>query len=299
MRKTIRIIAQVLLGIVALLLMVIAASYPISAMKLGKRYDIKSTFVAVPADSVTLARGRTMAVLRGCTGCHTESLAGQVMIDGFPFARLAAVNLTRGKGGIGATYSDADWDRAIRHGVRPNGEQLMIMPSNEYNAIRDEELAAIVAYVKSVPPVDTSYPPRALYPVARVLHATVAGELFPAGIIDHATGTPGPPPGATIEYGKSLSGTCRFCHGQDLAGQAVGGEPGAPPSPNITPASEVGQWTEADFIRTMRTGVTPTGWKLRNQYMPWQAIGSLTDAELRGLWMYVQSVARVEPATTS
>ena len=108
MRKALRVSGRILLGIVALVLLVIVVAYPVSAMKLRKRFDIKGTMVAVPTDSATIARGRTMAVVLGCSGCHRATLAGQVMIDAFPFARLAAVNLTAGKGGIGATYTDAD-----------------------------------------------------------------------------------------------------------------------------------------------------------------------------------------------
>jgi mono/diheme cytochrome c family protein len=299
MRKALRITVRILLGLVALIVLIIGISYPVSAMKLRKRFTVPPTALTIPSDSASIARGHTMAVLYGCTGCHTGNLAGQVMIDDFPFARLAAVNLTRGKGGIGATYSDADWERAIRHGIRPNGEQLMIMPSKDYNALRDEEIAAVIAYMRSVPPVDTVQPPRKLYPLARVLHATVAGELFPAGVIDHVNRKPGPAAAPTLEYGTFIGQSCQFCHGQDLAGLAVGGEPGAPPSPNLTPAGNLAKWSEADFIRTMRTGTTPAGWKLRNQYMPWQAIGSLSDDELRGIWMYVQSVPRADTTVTN
>ena len=45
------------------------------------------------------------------------------------------------------------------------------------------------------------------------------------------------------------------------------------------------RWTEAQFMQTMRTGVTPEGRKLRPEYMPWQAVGTLHDDELRALYM--------------
>jgi cytochrome c553 len=165
------------------------------------------------------------------------------------------------------------------------------MPSDEYHPMRDDELGRLIAYVKSVPPVNNTTPPRTLYPMARVVH-TFGAPLVAAERMDHASrGGNGPAPGATLEYGRYMSTTCRFCHGADLAGREVGGEPGAPPSPPIGPTGNPARWTEAQFIQAMRTGVTPAGWRLRNQYMPWQAIGKLSDDELRGIHMYLKKGA--------
>src|SRR5215208_6007371 len=129
MRKGARIALRILGGLVGLIVLVVLGSYVISEMRLRKRYDdVRGTVVAIPSDSASLARGKVIATLYGCTGCHTPNLAGTTMIDGFPFARLASSNLTRGQGGIAADYTDADWDRAIRHGVRKDGTPLFIMP---------------------------------------------------------------------------------------------------------------------------------------------------------------------------
>jgi len=54
----------------------------------------------------------------------------------------------------------------------------------------------------------------------------------------------------------------------------------------------VGHWTDAQFIQTMRTGVTPEGRKLDGKYMPWQAVGTLHDDELRALHMYLAQGAK-------
>jgi cytochrome c553 len=285
MRKPLRIAGRILAGLLALVLLVVAVSYVVSGSRLKKQYAVSGANLAIPTDSASLARGRVYATLSGCTGCHTSSLGGQVMIDGFPFARLAAPNLTRGKGGIGATYSDADFERAIRHGIRRDGTPLFIMPSNEFNRFRDEETARLIAYVKSVPPVDNVTPPRTIYPMARVLH-TFGAPLVPAEKIDHTTQrNVAPLPAPTLEYGEFLVGACKFCHGEDLGGQKVGGEPGAPPSPPIGKTSMPAKWTDAQFMQTMRTGVTPEGRKLQSKYMPWPEIGQLGDDELRAVLM--------------
>jgi mono/diheme cytochrome c family protein len=288
MRKALRIAGRVVAGLVALLLVVVLVSYGVSASRLARQYRVPVSAIVAPTDSASLARGRALATLTGCTGCHAGTLGGRVMIDGFPFARLAAPNLTRGRGGVGATYTDADWERAIRHGVRRDGTPLFIMPADAYNRFRDEEVGRIVAYVKSVPPVDNVTTPRVIYPLARVLH-TFGAPIVAAEQIDHARRADSPPPGATIEYGRFIGQSCQFCHGETLGGREVGGDEGAPPSPPIGPSGTPSRWTDAQFIQAMRTGVTPEGRTLRNQYMPWQAIGQLSDDELRGILMYLKA----------
>ena len=288
MRKPMRIALRILGGLVGLVLLVVLVSYVVSGMRLGKRYDVAGKAVPIPTDSASLARGKVLATLNGCNGCHTRDFGGMTMIAGFPFARLASSNITTGQGGVVAAYSDADWDRAIRHGVRKDGTPLFIMPSNLFNRMNDEELGRLIAYLKSVPPVDRTPVPRVIYPLARVVH-TFGAPLVPAEKIDHTTQrNPQPPRGTTLAYGDYVSGSCKFCHGEDLGGREVGGEPGAPPSPPIGRASVVARWTEAQFFETMRTGVTPEGRNLRAQYMPWPEIGQLGDDELRALHMYLK-----------
>ncbi|MEO8564408.1 MAG: c-type cytochrome [bacterium] len=288
MRKPLRIAGRILAGLLALVLLVVGVSYFVSASRLKKHYAVSSPSLVIPTDSASLARGHVFATLAGCTGCHTANLGGSVMINSFPFAKLAAPNLTHGRGGVASSYTDADWERAIRHGIRRDGTPLFIMPSDEFNRFRDEEVARIIAYVKSVPPVDRVTPTRTLYPLARALH-TFGAPLVAAERIDHATQrNPAPLPAATIEYGAYLVASCKFCHGGNLGGQQVGGEPGAPPSPPIGPTAAPSRWTDEQFVQAMRTGVTPEGRKLRNEYMPWQAIGQLSDDELRALLMYLK-----------
>ena len=297
MRKALRIIGKVLLGLVALIVLVVIAGYAVSAVKFRKRYAIAPARIVVPTDSASLGRGHALAALNGCTGCHSTTLGGQVMFSMFPVARLAAPNLTRGRGGVGGRYTDADWERAIRHGVRANGHPLVIMPSTEFNQLRDEDVGQLIAYLKSVPPVDSVVPGVTLWPVGHVLHAFGA-PIVAAEKIDHThQAVVAPPPGATVEYGKYVSGGCRFCHGADLRGQAHRpGEPDAPPAPNSSRTGSVGKWTEAQFIQTLRTGVTPAGRRLVNEYMPWEAIRHLHDDELRGVWMYIQAADSVRAA---
>ena len=292
MRKASRIALRILGGLLVLILLVVGVSYFVSGARMAKHYDVAGKAVPVPSDSASLARGQAIAALYGCTGCHSADLGGEKMIDKFPIARLASANLTRGQGGVGATYKDEDWDRAIRHGVRPDGSPLFLMPSHEFNRMSDDEFGRLLAYVKSVPAVDRTPVKRAIYPVIRVVH-TFGAPLVPAEKIDHTTQrNPQPPPGPTLAYGEYVAGACKQCHGEDLGGAKEGGPPGAPPSPPIGPNSVVGHWTDAQFIQTMRTGVTPEGRKLNGKYMPWQAVGTLHDDELHALHTYLSQGAK-------
>jgi mono/diheme cytochrome c family protein len=289
MRKALRIAGKALLGLVGLIVLVVIVAYGVSSLRLKKRYAIAPSHMVVPADPASISRGQGLAALSGCTGCHAANLGGQEFINGFPFAKLATPNLTRGRGGVAAAYSDADWERAIRHGVRRNGDHLMIMPSAAFNQFRDEEVGQIIAYVKSVPPVDGGHPARVMYPLSRVLHAFGA-PLFEAEKIDHTHQVVvSPPRGATVEWGKFLAQGCQFCHGDNLKGKQEGGEPGAPPSPDISRTGEPGRWTEAQFIQTIRTGTTPAGRYLVDRYMPWSSLGRLGDDDLRAVYMYLQA----------
>src|SRR5438046_4002254 len=114
MRKAVLVAVRVLGGLVGLVVVVVLGASAVSAMRLNKHYNVTGKVVPQPTDSASLARGKALATLYGCAGCHTPNLAGQQLINAFPFAKLATANLTRGEGGIGGTYSDADWDRAVR-----------------------------------------------------------------------------------------------------------------------------------------------------------------------------------------
>ena len=97
MRKPVRIALRILGGLVGLILLVVVAAYAVSESRLRRRYDVAGKEVPIPTDSASVARGKVIATLYGCTGCHTPNLGGQTMIDGFPFARLASTNITTGQ----------------------------------------------------------------------------------------------------------------------------------------------------------------------------------------------------------
>ena len=85
---------------------------------------------------------------------------------------------------------------------------------------------------------------------------------------------------------------CTGCHGDTLSGGKIPGTPPDwPPALNLTPypGSSTDVWSQAEFIRTLRTGITPRGNQLDTRYMPWKVLGQMTDDELKALWLFLRS----------
>jgi mono/diheme cytochrome c family protein len=263
---------------------------------LARAPQVPVAAIPIPADEATLARGRHVTeAFALCVACHERDLRGKVIIDQMPLGRLVATNLTRGKGGIGGSMTDEDWIRAIRHGVGHDGRVLAIMPSSAYARLSDEDLGAVIAYVKSVPPVDHELPPRDIRFPGTIFLGVLGRGSQPVSRIDHegVRTVAAPPPGATAEYGSYLANACRECHGERLAGLT---DPhGPPPGPNLTPGGALGSWTEEQFVSTIRTGHTPEGKALDVENMPWPWIATLKDDELHALWLFLRSLPPREP----
>jgi mono/diheme cytochrome c family protein len=249
--------------------------------------------VAEASEAEVLELGRRLVLVRGCADCHTPDLGGGVMVEDPAVGVLAATNLTRGEGGIGATYTDTDWVRAIRHGVGPDGRPLVFMPSHEFYPIGDDDLAAMIAHIKSVPPVDRVHPRIRIGPVAALFHTLGKMPLLPARLIDHTAPRPtAPQPGATVEYGAYLATGCIGCHGDTYSGGRIPGAPPDMPIPtNITPdpKSGIGTWDAEDFVRLMREGARPDGSEV-NPFMPVQFTKEFTDLELEAMWLYLRTL---------
>jgi mono/diheme cytochrome c family protein len=114
-------------AIVAVLVVAVAALYMVGTLRLNRTYEFQVEALRAPTDAGSIARGKHIVeAIGGCQECHGEGLSGQIIEDDPAFARLVASNLTPGQGGIGGRYTDVDYVRAIRHGVRPNGGRLSL-----------------------------------------------------------------------------------------------------------------------------------------------------------------------------
>ncbi len=267
----------------------LASLYVLSQQQLDKTYEVSVRPVAIPEGEPELT-GFASMMIGFCQECHGPALAGTVWPPEPDGSILAPPNLTPGAGGIGASFTDEDWVRAIRHGIGPDGKSLLVMPSATFNLLSDRDLGLLIAYLKNLPPVANETPETKIGPMARYAILIQDPSLLAASVIDHEA--PRPPdaaPGVTVAYGQYLATVCAVCHGEDMAG---GGDFSS--GVNLTPGGELATWTEADFITTLRTGVTPEGDELDQELMQWQLTNLLSDEELRAIWLYLQSLPALE-----
>lgn len=282
-------------GVLALLLVVGATwVHFASRARLDRTFAVTPRPVPLPSDAAALARGRHLALTRGCSDCHGQDFAGNKVIDDGAMGRVHGPNLTRGKGSRVVNWTDTDWVRAIRHGVAPDGHALFLMPAEEYQFLSDDDLGALIAFLKSVPAVDREHVRIELGPVARVLVATDKIKL-PASVIDHPNVKPAAVTAAvTPEYGRYVAATCMGCHGPNFSGGKIDvGPPNWPEASNLTPhaSGNVAKWTEADFIHAIRAGKRPDGTEL-NPVMP-RVFGQMDDTELKAIWAYLRTLPAV------
>lgn len=277
-------------GLVILVGIGLAIVYALSSRAISKQYTVSIPTLPIPADSASIARGRHLATaVSQCMNCHGDNLAGKVFVDNAVMGQLYATNLTSGKGGIGSSYSDTDYVRAIRHGLGRDGRPLLAMPSDAFFIMTDADVASIVSYLKTVPAVDAVLPSKRIGPLARALYVATDFPLVPAEEIPHGQPRPAAvPPGVSREYGNYLAtiGGCKSCHLKDLNG----GVPveGNVMSANLTPTG-IGKWTQADFVKAMRSGIRPDG-RVLSAAMPWPYMRLMTDEELGALWVYLRSL---------
>ena len=274
-------------ALVGLLVLAVAVLYAVGRARATGVRDLDVPLVAASADPAAVARGAHLARTLGCTDCHGGRLEGRLFED-IPLGRIVAPNLTRGAGGVGQRYRDGDWDRAVRFSARPDGTTILpFMPSRLYHDLDDADVAALVAYLERLPPVDhVQTPTRLRLPGYLAVALADPDELWP----DRLPRRPAAPPaGPTAAYGAYLAATrCVGCHGPGLRGGRHPA-PEAPPAPDLAP---VGQAPFDAFAQTVRSGVTPDGRRL-SEWMPLPPLQSMTDDELRALHLHFQSLPPV------
>lgn len=273
----------IIIGIAALGL------YGLGRSRLNHTFDVDMATVPIDDSPEAVERGAHLVeAVVACGECHGEGLRGKAFFNDPAVGTVVSANLTRGEGGIANSYNDEDWIRAIRHGIDPQGSPLLVMPAQHFQNMSAADLGAVIAYLKTAPPVDHVPPATELTPLTYIL--ITLGQFdnsIPAEYIDHdATLPEAPPEGATQVYGEYLVSiaTCRECHGKELAGGQAG--PGEPVAPNLTPSGELASWTQDDFFRLIRTGQTPSGRQI-NAFMPWRYYSQMSDTELAAIWLYL------------
>ncbi len=245
LRKIAKWMAIVTGSLVGLVLVAIVVIYIVGGRVLAQRWDIPLTSIAIPDDSATVEEGRRLAAIRGCKGCHKEDFSGQVFIDDPLLARISSPNLTK----ILGRYSNDDLVGIIRHGVWPDGKGSAAMPSSMFYHLSDHDVAAIIAFLRSVPPVEKDLPASSIRLMARL--GLVMGQYhMQADLIDHQADRIPPVTDNGSPNGHYLAYTaCTECHGQALEG----GFNSAPPLVIVR------GYAIDEFTRLMQTGVPRDG----------------------------------------
>lgn len=291
MRRVMRWVGYVVGVVIVVLAGGVGYVYAASNAKADKLYEVASRPVPVGTDAAAIARGKHLAfAIAKCVDCHGEDLGGTVMIDDPTLGLLVAPNITTG--GKLASYTDAEVARAIRHGIKRDGRGTLIMPSEDYQYLADDDVGAIISYVKSVPALANDPGVTRLRPVGRAL--LVAGVLpfYAAEKVDHNRVPPATmPPDTTVVYGAYLAngGGCTGCHGPGLSGGPIPGMPPEfPPAANLTPTG-IGRYSDTQVESMLRTGKRPDGSEIKT-IMPWKYTAMMTPTEMRATIKYLRSV---------
>ncbi len=285
------------IGLVVLVLLIAGGVFvatQVSAFdaSVSKKYDLALPKIERSTDPAVIARGKHLAEsMGGCAigDCHGADLSGGKVTDLGPIGKMVAQNLT--PAGVGAKYSDGEMARLILHGVKRDGTSVIMMPVTDFNWLPDDDIQAIISYVRSVPPVQKPEQGFQIGLLGKILDRQDKFVLDVARRVDHEHRRNAPTPEPTDKYGRYIASLCQGCHGEHFSGGPI---PGAPPSipipPNITPHdSGIKAYTYDDFIRLLETGVKKSGAKL-NPFMPYEALSHMNETERKALWAFLQTV---------
>ena len=258
-----------------------------------------------------LKRGEYLSEhVAGCTYCHTpqeqgpngpelvrgQKGGGQIFsMPGFP-GTVVAPNITPDpETGIG-NFTDDQLARAIREGISHDGQTLFpMMPYTHFRQMSDEDLASVVVYLKTLPPIRNALPRTEIHFPVKYLIRGVPEPVTGTVQADLST------PASRGEYLVNLS-SCLDCHtprkrgrldsSMKFAGGQVFDASGQIASPNITPdVTGIGSYTEEKFVKALRTGYV--GKRQLNTVMPWQGYSGQTDEDLKAMYGYLRTVPAV------
>ena len=310
---------KIVLGLLAIVVLVVVGFAGYVASRQNLKFD-KTPYPDITAstDSAVIARGEyIVSAVAPCASCHGDTshaavaaaaanggvppLSGGFMFD-IPPGKFYPRNITSDKAtGIGA-IPDSLIARALRMGVRHDGRALL--PFMELQGMSDEDLTAVISYLRTLPPVNNPVPDHQPNLLGRIVLATVLSK--PVG-----PKTPPPatsPHGATVENGRYLAGSvalCVTCHTQ--RNQATGEYTGTPYAgaqafetdtlgnvfnpPNLTPArtGRITTMTEDEFVARMRAGRA-----VPHSPMPWQVFGRMHEEDLRAIYRFLHSLPPTE-----
>jgi mono/diheme cytochrome c family protein len=265
--------------------------------KAARQVSVPASPLAVPTDAAALERGRYLYASRGCVDCHGANGAGRRFIDDPGGLQVQAPNISPGPGSVVAGYSAADWARTVRHGVKPDGRPVFIMPSEDYAHWTDADMGALVAHMRQLPAVPGGAMVASVPLLVKTLYA--AGVIRDAAEkIDHlAPRAATVPADGSAAHGAYVAGMCLGCHGEKLAGGKI---PGAPPdwpaAANLTPGSRsaMAAYASAEqFTAMLRSGRRPDGSAI-SPVMPFGSLRELSTVDAHALYDHLKRLPAVQ-----
>jgi mono/diheme cytochrome c family protein len=310
---------RIALGVAAAI--VVAAAGAAAALELRWRRTFTAPYPAIAAstDPAVIAEGEYLVYsAAACAYCHVPREAWATLDRGVrlpltghhlfrlrPFGDLYSANLTPDPGtGIGRR-SDAELARVLRYGVRADGRAAF--PMMEYHDLSDQDVTAVIAYLRSRPAVAHAVPEHRFTWVGKAIMGFALTPTGPATAPPRSSPSgPSPARGAYLAHTVSLCASCHTDRGDDgaLVGPPFGGgqrmDVAASSThvfvtPNLTPdalTSPIGVWSEAEFLRRFKHGPTVEGTP-----MPWGAYARMRDDDLRSLYRYLRSLPPVTNRT--
>lgn len=288
MKKAAKIGGIVLGGLVVLLLVGAGVVYAMSRSRQTAHFTPATSTFEIPTDAASVTEGRRLFSARGCADCHGADAGGRVRLDDPALGRFVTSNLTH--------FASADaqaWSTAVRDGLRADGTSLVFMPAVELNPMPDRELGAIIAYVRTLPRVDTPLPAMTIGPISRLVDLMGGFPLLTANEVNHGPRAPDIAPGRSLEMGHYIALGCSGCHGAHFSGGPIPGAPAEMGTPQNLTFHETGLagWTEVEFRTALREGRRPDGTTIDPAQMPWDVMASyLTDDEVGSLYDYLQTL---------
>ncbi len=260
---------------------------------LDKVYDVPLPKVERTTDPAMLARGEHLAhTLTPCadSGCHGNDLGGGRVEDIGPIGRFVGPNITAG--GLGAAYSDAELARLMLHGIKKDGRSVRFMPSHESNWLPDQDIAATISYLRTVPAQSKPSESTNIGVLGKVLDQLGMVPIDIARRVDHAKIEKAASPTPDPTYGKYLARLCSGCHGEGLGGGPIpGGPPDLPVPLNLTfDKTGLAGFSLDDFTQVMKTGKRKQDGRKLDRMMPVESFGQFNELEMQALFSYLQSV---------
>lgn len=299
------------IGIV--LLIVVLSIAAVTVLRQNLHYNAPYPGIRASADSSVIARGRHL--IRGaahCVYCHSTAnvdsimnAGGEVALSGdrlfkLPVGKIYSKNITPDKEtGIG-NFTDGEIARVLRYSVHPDG--TVVYGFMQFHNASDEDLTAIISYLRSRPAIKNPVPEHKLNLLGNVVKAFMVKPDGPSGPVPAAVTND-----TTAAYGKYLAISIAECNGCHTRRDVSGAFTGAPFAggetmeeegfttvpPNLTPDSSgrIFGWTQQHFIDRFRMG------KLIPQSpMPWNSFKNMTDDELKAIYKFLQTVKPVRTA---